>query len=141
MYRAIRVLKTAVLVLVLAVALGFGGTQPVAADNCSAGGNALECVCTPGSAAQDSSVCSTDANKDPITGDDGVLKKASLLLALLAGIIAVILILIGSVQYILSAGDAQKAASARQMILGAVVGLVIIAVAYSIVVFVVSKLV
>lgn len=140
MRHILRILKTAVMVLVLAVALGMGGAQPVAADACSAKVNSLECTCQ-GSAAHEASVCTTDASKDPLTGENGVLKKVSVFMALLGGVAAVILLLIGGIRYVLAAGDPQKATSARQMITGAIVGLAIIAVAYSLVVFVVSKLV
>jgi len=137
---AMRTLKMTALVLVLAVALGFGGTQPVAAEDCSKTVDSLGCICDNAQAQSESSVCSTDPTKDPLTGNDGVLKKVSVILALLGGVVAVILILIGGIQYVLAAGDAQKAANARQMILGAVIGLVIIAVAYGLIVTVVSRI-
>lgn len=92
------------------------------------------------STAPDASACSADPHKDPITGPNGVLKKASTLLAIMAGIAAVIIIIISGFRYITANGDTQKTTSARNTLVGAVVGLIIIAVAQSIVIFVVSKL-
>jgi hypothetical protein len=69
-----------------------------------------------------------------------VLKKVSLIMAVISGVVAVIIILLSGFRYITSAGDAQKAASARSAIVGAVVGLVVIAASESIIVFVVSKI-
>lgn len=99
--------------------------------------NPLDAACQ--GAGKVSSACST-TGQDPISGKNGVLKKATLIIASIAGIAAVIIVLIGGFQYITSAGDPQKAASARSMILGAVVGLVIIAAAEGILTFVLSKL-
>ena len=83
--------------------------------------------------------CSTNGS-DPITGPNGALKKVSLIIATIAGIAAVIIIIVGGLQYITSGGDPQKAAGARSAIIGAAVGLVIIAAAEAIITFVISKL-
>ena len=99
--------------------------------------NPLSGACGAGAGA--SAACSADGS-DPLTGPNGVLKKASLLLGILAGITAVIIIIVSGFRYITANGDAQKAASARSGITGALVGLVIIAASTSIVIFVVSKL-
>lgn len=85
-----------------------------------------------------SAACSADGS-DPLTGPNGVIKKASLLIGIIAGIAAVIIIMFSGFRYITANGDAQKAASARNGIVGAAVGLVIIAASTTIVVFVVSK--
>jgi len=95
---------------------------------------------TSGDAAAGSSVCGASSS-DPIAGPNGVLEKVTLLIASIAGIVAIIIIVISGFMYVTSAGDAQKAASARTAIIGSLVGLVIIAAATSIITFVVSKLV
>jgi heme/copper-type cytochrome/quinol oxidase subunit 2 len=100
-------------------------------DACGAGGS--------NGGAGSTSAC-TAKNADPISGKDGVLRKVSFMLAIFAGIAAVIVIIFSGFQYVTSDGDAQKAANARSGIIGAVIGLVIIAVAQTIVIFVVSKL-
>jgi hypothetical protein len=101
--------------------------------------NPLDNACHSGVGAGDSSACSANG-KDPISGPHGALRKVSLIIATIAGVAAVIIIIIGGLQYITSGGDPQKAAGARNAIIGAAVGLVIIVAAESIIVFVVSKL-
>ncbi len=55
------------------------------------------------------------------------------------GIVAVIYVVIGGIGYMTSAGDAGKAQKARQTILYAVIGLVVCALAFAIVNFVIEK--
>lgn len=61
------------------------------------------------------------------------------LLSLVAGVIAVIMIIVGGLKYITSQGDANSAASARNTLLYAIVGVVIVAFAQIIVKFVLAK--
>jgi len=83
--------------------------------------------------------CSGNGN-DPISGSGGILMKASLVIATIAGITAVIIILVSAFRYITSSGDAQKAASARSGVIGAAIGLAIIMASEAIIAFVISKL-
>jgi hypothetical protein len=100
---------------------------------CTAGKNA-------GNGGDNAAVCSADGSKNPLTGPNGVIRKASTLLAVIASVTAVILLLLGGFRYITSNGDTQKTTSARNTVVGALVGLAIIAMAQGIVIFVVSKL-
>jgi hypothetical protein len=102
--------------------------------------NPLSNACGTTGGAGGSTACTSDGS-DPISGKNGILRKASLLLATLGGLVAVIIIIIGGFRYVTSGGDANKAASARSAIIGAIIGLVIIATAETIVYFIVSKLV
>ena len=86
-------------------------------------------------AASGSVVCNTNG-KDPISGADGILRKVTNLIALLAGVVAVILIIISGFQFITSGGDASKVAGARSALIGAVIGIVIVVSAQAILVFV-----
>jgi hypothetical protein len=96
-------------------------------------------ACTSGT--NTASACSnTSGASDPIGGTNGLLKKASLIVASIAGIAAVIIIIISGIQFATSGGDPQKAARARTTLIGAIIGLVIIVVAQGILVFVLSKL-
>lgn len=90
--------------------------------------------------AEQSEVCANRDGKDPITGPNGALKKVSLVLASISGVVAVIMIVVAGLQYVISGGDTQKVTGARNMIVGAVVGLVVIVSAESILLFVLSKL-
>lgn len=104
--------------------------------------NPLDSACQTSGAnnPQSSSACSGRTTTDPISGTNGILRRVTTLIALIAGVAAVIVIIIGGLQYILSGGDPQKAASARNMVLGAVVGLVIIAAAQGILLFILSRI-
>ena len=69
-----------------------------------------------------------------------VLNRAVDLGATIAGLICAIFIVVGGVQYITAAGDAEKAKSARNTIVYALVGLLVTAIAAAIVSFVISRL-
>lgn len=139
-----RFFSTAALTLLLVFALSLGGgiaSAAPSAGSCSNGNNPLECACQAGGGVANQSVgCTGSTTNDPISGPHGVLRKVSLLLSVLAALAAVVMIIVNSFRYIVSNGDAQKAASARSGIIGAGVGLVIIAAAETIILFVVSKL-
>lgn len=93
------------------------------------------------SQAKASAVCQTPAQKtDPLTGSGGIIAKVTLLIAVVAGIAAVVMIIVAGFQFIASGGEAQKTATARNTILYAIIGLIVIALASSIITFVVSKL-
>ena len=98
--------------------------------------NPFEDVCTGGAAAS-SPACQADGN-DPITGKNGILYKGSRILALVAAISAVIMIMAGGFMYITSAGDTSKASNGRRVVIGAVVGLAVIALAELFVVVVIN---
>lgn len=58
----------------------------------------------------------------------------------IVGIVAVIMIIVGGFKYVTSGGDSGKVGSAKNTIIYAIVGLIIVALAQSIVRFVLSKL-
>lgn len=62
------------------------------------------------------------------------------IISLIAGVIAVIMIIISGVRFMTSGGDPQQAGSARQALIYAVVGIVIVALSQVIVRFVISKI-
>jgi hypothetical protein len=118
------------LLLVSLLSLACLAAAPAGVAGAQAFGNPFDRACTGAAAA--SAACKTSGN-DPITGKNGILYRVARIFALLTGIGAVILIIIGGLMYTTAGGDAGKANSARQMILGAVIGLVIVALAETIV--------
>ncbi|MEK7603352.1 MAG: hypothetical protein AAB459_03860 [Patescibacteria group bacterium] len=88
--------------------------------------------------ASNSFVCNESA-KDP-SAQDGIIVKATNIVAYIGGIAAIIIIMVGGFSYVMSSGDSSKINKAKDMILFALVGLVIIVFARTIIVFVVSKL-
>ena len=96
-------------------------------------------VCSGGSASQ-SAVCKDQTTQNPLTGPNGTLMKVTQLIAVLAGIIAVIVIIIAGLQYVMSGGDSAKIGAAKNTIIYVLIGLVVIALAGSIVSFVLSRI-
>jgi hypothetical protein len=73
-------------------------------------------------------ICNIDAN-----GFGTIVSNIITILMILAVVIAVIYLIWGGVQWILSGGDKSKVESARNAIIGSIIGLVIVFLAYFIV--------
>src|SRR3989344_5367146 len=106
-------------------------TQPTLAFEplkgpCDSGGGGSGAVCDNAAGGQ-----------NPVVN---TIKAAAGIISIIAGIAAVIMIIIGGLNYVTSGGDINKAKSARNKITYSLVGLVIIALAYSITNFLVDKL-
>lgn len=125
--------------LLLACSLCFGVAGTASAAVCNTASNPLQCACSAGGGASSSPACNPGKG-DPIAGPNGILKKASLVIAFIGGVTAVIIILLGGFMFVTANGDAQKVANARRAVLGAVIGIIIIAASESIIIFVVNKL-
>lgn len=94
-------------------------------------------VCNqPGS--EESPACQEE--KDPITGSDGIFARITAIIAAVAGAVAIIVIIIGGFMYVTAGGDAGKIKTARDTIIYSVIGLVVIALAQSIIVFIISRI-
>jgi len=85
-----------------------------------------------------SSACAPSGNGDPVVH---VIHVSATIIAMLAGIAAVIIIIVSGITMITSAGNSEAVGTARKRITGAVIGLIIIALAYLIVTFFVDKLI
>ncbi len=70
---------------------------------------------------------------------DSVIGRAIDILSLVVGVISVIMIIIGGLKYIMSAGEGSNITAAKNTIIYAIVGLVIVAFAQIIVKFVLTK--
>jgi cytochrome bd-type quinol oxidase subunit 2 len=68
-----------------------------------------------------------------------VIVKAANIIALIAGIAAVIIIIIAGINFILSSGDSAKTGRAREAIIYAAVGLAVIVLSRAIITFIVSR--
>ena len=71
---------------------------------------------------------------------DTVVAAAIDIFSVVVGVIAVIMIIVGGLKYVMSSGDSNNITSAKNTILYAIIGLVVVAMAQVIVRFVVSKL-
>lgn len=83
-----------------------------------------------------SAACST-TGQNPVTGADGVLAKATRLISVIAGVAALILIVVSGLFYVTSDGDPSKISSAKSTLIGAIIGLVIVAIAQGLITFVI----
>jgi hypothetical protein len=96
-------------------------------------------VCDNGKA-KDSTVCrDRQASSNPLTGKDGLIIKIARIVGVIAGAAAVIIIIISGLRYVLSNGDTKQATDSRNALLYALVGLVIIVIAESIISFVINR--
>ncbi len=84
--------------------------------------------------AQTGGTCNGDANQF-----NKVIKLVINILSVIAGIAAVIMIVVGGLRYITSGGDSSKVASAKTSIIYSIVGLVIVALAQVIVRYVLGN--
>lgn len=99
-------------------------------------------ACVGNSAAQNSSLCQgrpANPSNNPLTGPTGLIRGIANIVAIGAGIAAVIIIIVAGLKYVTSGGDAAKAKSAKETIVSAVIGLIVIAVAAELVGFVISR--
>lgn len=101
--------------------------------------NVFSGPCSNG-AAKTSAVCQGQTKSNPLVGSNGLLVKVTHIVAILAGTAAVIIIIVSGFRFILSDGDSSKATTARNSLIYAVVGLVVVILAQSIISFVLSKL-
>jgi len=95
-------------------------------------------ACQAGGA--NSAICKDQHNTETISGTTSVLARATNLISILAGAIAVIVIVVSGIFFVTADGDASKAASARNALIGAVVGLAIVVLARAIINFVISRI-
>src|SRR5665213_2660785 len=123
---------TKIILVTMTLIISFTPVSALAANDvlfngdCSSGG-ATSAVC------QDSS-----SSTNPWLGSTGLLFKVSSLIALIAGVAAIIVILIAGMSFITSGGDPAKAQRARGALFGALIGLAVIVLAESIIGFVLS---
>lgn len=80
----------------------------------------------------------SDCSEEP-TKVNSALETVVDIFSFVVGVVAVIMIIIGGLKYVTSTGDAGSAASARNTIIYAVVGLVVVVLAQFIVKFTVNK--
>ncbi len=89
-----------------------------------------------GATLDDSGNCSLTSNNNSV---NNVVANGINIFSLVIGVIAVIMIMIGGLRYITSSGDPASTKSARDTILYAVIGLVVVALAQIIVRFVLVR--
>lgn len=114
---------------------------PVAAHATTQSDLAITCAKAAQAGGSLPTYCIESANrKDPLTGKDGVLTKVTNVVAFISGLVAVFIIIIAGGRMVLSRGDSAKIVTARQSIIYAIVGLIVILVARTVIIFVLTKI-
>ena len=98
-------------------------------------GNASALSLRDGARAAQCDGCPSD-----LFGDTGVFRQITNVILYIAGIIAVIMLIVGGIKYLISGGDSKKVTDAKNTVLYAIIGLVICFLAFAIVNFVISTL-
>lgn len=124
-----RFLITLLLVLGIGGTLTFAGSPAVYAD-------AKSEICSGVGAATGGAGCATP--KDGVTVDS-LIKTIVNVLSWVVGVVAVIMIVYAGFQYVSSGGDSGKITNAKNTLIYAIIGLVVVAFSQAIVVFVLTK--
>ena len=87
----------------------------------------------------DSPICNDlRSEQNPTTGTDSIFVTIANILAIIAGIIAVIIIIIAGITMMTSGGDSGKVKSSRDTIIYAAIGIVVIVLARTLVLYVIN---
>lgn len=118
-------IKQFLAICVVACGLGSAALTPVGAvDICAADSGSVYC----------------QNQQDGEAKVNSTIQEAVKLLLMVAGIISVIIIIVGGILFTVSIGDSSKTAKARNAVIYAVVGLVVAAFSYALVEFVFNKI-
>lgn len=99
-------------------------------------------VCNSGQIASKTPVCSDVQKQNSSNGNViiNIIKDGINIISFIVGIAAVLIIIISGFRLIVSGGDANKVKEAKLGLAGAVIGIVIVALAQSFVIFVLDKI-
>lgn len=121
-------------------------TSLVAGSVVSAASDGYDCTLTPGSDGYNpvqAGLCDSvsEGNRVNIfSGENPIFQRVVNILLFLVGAISVIMLIIGGIRYIVSAGDQNAVTGAKNTIMYAIVGIIVAVVAYGAVNFVLSQL-
>lgn len=129
----LKILVASLLLVTSCVAIGLPASRAYADDP-------LAEACSSAGASASPNCAKINQTDNPLVGSNGLLTKITKIIAVIAGFAGVLMVILGGFNYITSAGDAQKAKKSRDMIVGALIGLVIVVLAQFIITFVLKKL-
>jgi hypothetical protein len=140
----IQKLKNKLLILASALALAVPMLVPAAANAAAYTSNNLQSSLCQGTVlnVNEATSSSTAACQDSTGGTGGLnnlLKKVVNIISGIVGVIAVIMIVFGGFKYITSGGDSNNVSGAKNTIIYAIIGLIIVALAQLIVHFVLTQ--
>ncbi len=138
MKQIIKKINTALITLVLlsGFSLLFFAPATVSAQSLFSGAKKEACAGTQLSGDATNADCSAASQTDLTT----TIQKGIDFISVVVGIIAVIMIIIGGIRFVVSNGDSNKVTTAKNTIMYALIGLVLVAMAQVIVKFVLSNI-
>lgn len=125
--------------IMFTIAASLGLIAPVAVPAVASAQVDIQDGLCQGSNVQISDDCDVTANGDATQTVNSILEDVINIFSLVVGIVAVIMIIVGGLKYITSGGDSGNVTGAKNTILYAVVGLVIVALAQIIVRYVLTQ--
>lgn len=88
-----------------------------------------------------STYCDTvKSTGNPLFGPDGLATNITQLITVIAGVVSIVVIILGGIKYITSTGDPQKINSAKNTILYACIGLVVSLLSQAVVSFILRNI-
>lgn len=92
--------------------------------------------------AANSTVCKDKGGvgTDPIAGSDGIIMAIVNFIAVIGGIAAIIIIVLAGLRFVTAGGSSEDISGARRTIIYAAIGLIVIALARTIVAFIITRL-
>jgi len=135
-------MKRLILTLASLAAIGLSMALPSTVfAAASSFGSPLDAACGQNANASSSAACAGKDNKtNPLTGSDGTIHKVTLIIGRVTSVVAVIMMAVGGLMYVVSGGDSGKTKSARDTIIYAAIGLVVILLAQAIIILVIDRI-
>ncbi|MCL4358016.1 pilin [Patescibacteria group bacterium] len=96
-------------------------------------------ACGPTGIAKQTSVCH-DVQSQSGNPVIRIIKDGIDILSFVTGVVAVIMIIVSGIRFIVSGGDSNAVAGAKKSLIGALIGIVVVVLAQSIVIFVLDKI-
>ena len=136
----VKALGVAVVLAIAGVGAAAVNTGEVYADGCTYNETTNDCDCAPGASEAERGACVAGHGLQNNKTLEQIVNEIVNMILYIVGILAVVMVIVGGIQYTLSAGDQAKVTKAKNMIVYGIVGLVIAILAYAIVNFVISKI-
>jgi hypothetical protein len=135
MSKKVKILLSVVSVLVffLPATAAAANSDALFSGVCNSGGSS-SAVC------QGDGVSGSSAKDNPLLGSNGLLIKISAIMAVIGGLSAMIVAIVAGLKYVTSGGDPAKAQGATRTLVNAIIGIVVIVLAESIIAFVLSRI-
>lgn len=132
----IKKLQASIRTLVLSIALLAPVAAPIAVH---AQSPSIEDGLCAGSDLSTEGSCNSGSQQEAEDAVNGIIKTVINIFSLVVGVVSVIMIIIGGLKYITSGGESANVTGAKNTILYAIIGLVVVALAQIIVQFVLGK--